>query len=100
MPNNYHKPRKRFGQNFLHDQHVIQKIVNAIAPKQGERLVEIGPGQGALTKELLPLIGKMEAVELDRDLIEPLQQICAPLGQLTIHSADALKFDFWMSSVV
>ena len=89
-----HKPRKRFGQNFLHDQHVIQKIVNAIAPKQGERLVEIGPGQGALTKELLPLIGQMEAVELDRDLIEPLQQTCAPLGQLTIHSADALKFDF------
>ena len=89
-----HKPRKRFGQNFLHDQNVIQRIVNAIAPKQGERIVEIGPGQGALTKELLSLIEKMDAVELDRVLIEPLQQTCAPLGQLTIHAADALKFDF------
>lgn len=89
-----HKPRKRFGQNFLHDENVIQRIVNAIAPQQGEHLVEIGPGQGALTKQLLPLVGKMDAIELDRDLLEPLQQTCASLGQLIIHSADALKFDF------
>lgn len=89
-----HKPRKRFGQNFLHDQNVIQRIVNAIAPRKGDHIVEIGPGQGALTKQLLPLIGQMDAVELDRDLLEPLQESCAPLGQLTIHPADALKFDF------
>lgn len=89
-----HTPRKRFGQNFLHDQNVIQRIVNAISPGQGEHLVEIGPGQGALTRQLLPLVGKMDAIELDRDLIEPLKQSCAALGQLTIHSADALKFDF------
>ena len=89
-----HKPRKRFGQNFLHDQNVIQRIVNAIDPRQGERIVEIGPGQGALTKEVLSLSGKMDAVELDRDLLEPLQETCAPLGQLTVHAADALKFNF------
>lgn len=89
-----HKPRKRFGQNFLHDQNVIQRIVNAIAPQQGDHIVEIGPGQGALTSQLLPVVGSMDAVELDRDLLEPLQQTCASLGQLTIHSADALKFDF------
>lgn len=89
-----HKPRKRFGQNFLHDQNVIQRIVNAIAPKQGEYVVEIGPGQGALTRELLPLVKEMDAVELDRDLLEPLRETCAPLGQLNIHAADALKFDF------
>lgn len=89
-----HRPRKRFGQNFLHDPGVIQRIVNAINPRPGDHLVEIGPGQGALTTQLLPLIDSMDAVELDRDLIEPLQGKCAPLGQLRLHAADALKFDY------
>jgi len=89
-----HRPRKRFGQNFLHDQGVIQRIIHAIHPQQGERIVEIGPGQGALTTQLLPFIGSMDAVELDRDLLEPLQEKCAPLGQLNLHAADALKFDY------
>lgn len=89
-----HRPRKRFGQNFLHDPAIIQRIVNAIHPRPGERIVEIGPGQGALTTQILPLIGTMDAVELDRDLLEPLQEKCAPLGQLNLHAADALKFDY------
>ncbi len=89
-----HKARKRFGQNFLHDSGVISRIVHAIAPREGEHLVEIGPGRGAITKELLRAAGKLEAVELDRDLIQPLAEMCANLGALHIFSADALKFDF------
>ncbi len=88
-----HRARKRFGQNFLHDPSVIQKIVNSISPKPDEHLVEIGPGQGAITKELLRAAGSMDAVELDRDLIEPLAKMCGDIGELRIHSADILKFD-------
>ncbi len=89
-----HKARKRFGQNFLHDPGVIRHIVSSIAPRPDDRLVEIGPGQGAITKELLRVVGRMDAVELDRDLIEPLARMCGDLGELHIHCADALKFDF------
>ena len=89
-----HKARKRFGQNFLHDDGVIQNIVNAIYPRKGERMVEIGPGLGALTSQLLPLLGKIEVVELDRDVIPHLQRACEGLGELHITQADALKFDF------
>lgn len=86
-------PRKRFGQNFLQDQGVIDRIIAAISPSPGESLVEIGPGRGAITRALLRAVGQLDAVELDRDLIEPLARTCAPLGQLTIHKADALTFD-------
>ena len=89
-----HRPRKRFGQHFLHDPGVIARIVAAIAPKPGERLVEIGPGLGALTTALLPAVGHLDVVELDRDLPEPLAARCAGLGELRIHAADALEFDF------
>jgi len=89
-----HRPRKRFGQHFLKDFYVVQRIVTAIAPRPGEHLVEIGPGMGVLTQELLPLVGKLDAVELDRDLIPKLKAVCLPLGALTIHSADALRFEF------
>jgi 16S rRNA (adenine1518-N6/adenine1519-N6)-dimethyltransferase len=89
-----HRPRKRFGQNFLHDPGIIQRIVNAINPRPGDNLVEIGPGQGALTLEILPLIEKMHAIELDRDLIQPLAERCASVGELVIHNQDALKFNF------
>ena len=64
-----HVARKRFGQNFLHERGVIDKIVRAIAPKDGERIIEIGPGQGALTWPLLEQIKSLTAIELDRDLI-------------------------------
>ncbi|MEW7983217.1 MAG: 16S rRNA (adenine(1518)-N(6)/adenine(1519)-N(6))-dimethyltransferase RsmA [gamma proteobacterium symbiont of Phacoides pectinatus] len=89
-----HRPRKRFGQNFLHDPGVIARIVSNIAPRPGDNLVEIGPGQGAITVQLLRAAGSMSAVELDRDLIEPLTRLYADLGQLEIYSADALRFDF------
>ena len=89
-----HKPRKRFGQNFLHDKMVIQRIVNSINPRQGDHIVEIGPGEGALTELVLDKIGAMDVVELDRDLI-PLLKIRFVLNDgLNIHQADALKFNF------
>ena len=89
-----HKARKRFGQNFLHDKMIIQKIVNSINPRQGDRIVEIGPGEGALTELVLDKIGTMDVVELDRDLI-PLLKIRFVMNDgLTIHQADALKFEF------
>ncbi len=89
-----HRPRKRFGQNFLHDPGVINRIVAAIRPRAGEQLVEIGPGQGAITLPLLKATGTLTAIELDRDLIEPLQNLCRTTGELTVHNADALRFDF------
>lgn len=89
-----HRPRKRFGQHFLHDPQIIARIVAAIRPKPGEPLVEIGPGLGALTGPLLQAAGTLDVVELDRDLLEPLRARCAGLGTLRIHQADALTFDF------
>jgi 16S rRNA (adenine1518-N6/adenine1519-N6)-dimethyltransferase len=88
-----HQPRKRFGQNFLHDLSVISKLSRAINAKPSDNMVEIGPGQGALTEPLLQTLNHLNAVELDRDLIPLLQSKFTP-EQLTIHSADALKFDF------
>ena len=89
-----HKPRKRFGQNFLHDKMVIQRIVNSINPRMGEHIVEIGPGEGALTELVLDKIGIMDVVELDRDLIPLLKIRFVTQEGLTIHQADALKFEF------
>ncbi len=89
-----HRPRKRFGQNFLHDAQVVARIAAAIDPRPGEHLVEIGPGLGALTEILLPQVGEMDVIELDRDLIPRLSRHCGGLGELRIHAADALAFDF------
>jgi 16S rRNA (adenine1518-N6/adenine1519-N6)-dimethyltransferase len=86
-----HSPRKRFGQNFLRDQAVIQRIIAAFAPAPGQSVVEIGPGLGALTAPLLEILGEMDAVELDRDLILRLQQ---RFPRLRLHQGDALRFDF------
>ena len=91
---NQHRAKKRFGQNFLHDDAVILRIINAIGPRKGDNVVEIGPGQGALTTRLLDELGEMNAVELDRDLLSILERNCAPHGALKIHNVDALKFDF------
>ena len=88
------KPRKRFGQNFLQDKNIILKIIEAIAPKKTDHIVEIGPGLGALTVQLLPVLKTMDVIELDRDLIPKLQTACRNLGKLNIHQADALQFDF------
>ena len=89
-----HVARKRFGQHFLHDKQIIQRLVDVIAPKSGQHLVEIGPGQGALTVPILKLIGEIEVVELDRDLIPALQLRCGDKGHLIVHQGDALAFDF------
>jgi 16S rRNA (adenine1518-N6/adenine1519-N6)-dimethyltransferase len=89
-----HRARKRFGQNFLHDESVIEHIIASINPQAGERLVEIGPGLGALTGRLLEAAGRLDVVELDRDLIPKLAVKFASTGELLIHEADALKFDF------
>jgi 16S rRNA (adenine1518-N6/adenine1519-N6)-dimethyltransferase len=94
MENSAHIPRKRFGQNFLRDQRVIEKIVALIAPQAGQVLVEIGPGQGAMTIPLLRALGQMSAIELDRDLIGPLGTMAQGVGRLEIISADALTVDF------
>jgi 16S rRNA (adenine1518-N6/adenine1519-N6)-dimethyltransferase len=88
-----HAPRKRFGQNFLVSPGIIRKIVDAIAPQPGDRMVEIGPGLGALTEPLLTRLDHLQVVEIDRDLIARLGQRFAP-ERLTIHAGDALVFDF------
>ncbi len=92
--NSQHRARKRFGQHFLHDDGVIRRILHALAPEAGQALVEIGPGLGALTLPLLQRVGTLQAVELDRDVIPLLREQCAALGDLRLHSADALSFDF------
>ena len=93
MRSSSHRPRKRFGQHFLHDRQVLAQIVDAIAPAAGDVLVEIGPGEGALTRLLLERVDRLDAIEIDRDLAERLRTEF-PLGQLTVHCADALRFDF------
>jgi 16S rRNA (adenine1518-N6/adenine1519-N6)-dimethyltransferase len=88
------RPRKRFGQHFLHDPGVIARIVAAIDPRPGERLIEIGPGRGAITLPLLERVQRLEAIELDRDLIPRLLEQARGHGELVIHAGDALVFDF------
>jgi len=93
-----HRARKRFGQNFLSDEGIIQRIIQSINPKKGERLIEIGPGLGALTCPILDIIGEMDVIELDRDIIPKLQLNCGldntQQGRLRVHNKDVLKFDF------
>ncbi len=89
-----HRPRKRFGQNFLKDQGVVNRIVRAIGPAPGEHLVEIGPGQGALTDQLMASGCRLDVVELDRDLVPALLASHGLNPLFTLHSADALTFDF------
>ena len=93
-PANGHRARKRFGQNFLHDTGVIRRIIAAIHPQATDNMVEIGPGKGALTSLLLERLDQLQVVELDRDLIPLLEQQFPNPEKLTIHQADALKFDF------
>ncbi len=87
-----HRPRKRFGQHFLHDNVVIARIIGNFDPRPDEIIVEIGPGKGALTGALLQRVASLHAVELDRDLVAYLQT-AFPRG-LSVHQADALKVDF------
>jgi 16S rRNA (adenine1518-N6/adenine1519-N6)-dimethyltransferase len=96
------QPKKRFGQHFLHDRGIVQRILDAFDPQPGETLVEIGPGPGALTRPLLERCTTLHVVELDRDLAAHLRadsdhwlpaRSTSP-AQLVVHEADALKFDF------
>jgi len=89
-----HIPRKRFGQNFLHDHTIIYNIISSIQAKPSQHWVEIGPGQGALTEPLLNEGVRLEVVELDRDLVVLLREKFRQYPNLQIHSADALRFDF------
>ncbi len=89
-----HRARKRFGQHFLHDRHVIERIIDAFQPQSGDRIVEIGPGRGALTGRLLAAAGRLDVIELDRDLVAQLPAKFAGQGEITVHSSDALRFDF------
>jgi 16S rRNA (adenine1518-N6/adenine1519-N6)-dimethyltransferase len=89
-----HQARKRFGQNFLQDQGIIDDILAAISPLEDDHMVEIGPGQGAITAPLVDSGAKVDVVELDRDLIPILERKFTGKSNLTIHAADALNFDF------
>lgn len=89
-----HKARKRFGQNFLTDDSVIEGIVRAIAPKEGDNLLEIGPGLGAITEPVAELTDLLKVVELDKDLAERLTTHPFIGKKLKIYQADALQFDF------
>jgi 16S rRNA (adenine1518-N6/adenine1519-N6)-dimethyltransferase len=88
-----HRARKRFGQHFLHDEHIIELILRAINPQPGDNLVEIGPGQGALTYPLLQRCKDLIAIELDRDLVPVLQRESKAYGNLEVINADILEFD-------
>ncbi len=88
-----HRARKRFGQNFLHDQHIIDRIIREVAPKKDDHLLEIGPGQGALTEQLAESGARLDLIELDRDLAEHLCKQFRDHSNVHIHQQDVLKFD-------
>lgn len=88
-----HIPRKRFAQHFLIDEAVVADIVAAIGPQPGDRMVEIGPGLGALTRPLLARLDHLHVVEIDRDIVARLR-LAFPAERLTIHEGDALEYDF------
>lgn len=88
------RPKKSFGQHFLHEKRYIERIVSAIHPRAEDFVVEIGPGEGALTLPLLSAAGRLTAIELDTDLIPDLQARAAGVGDLSVIHADVLKVDF------
>jgi 16S rRNA (adenine1518-N6/adenine1519-N6)-dimethyltransferase len=89
-----HRARKRFGQHFLRDPGVIDAIVRAVAAQRSDTIVEIGPGQGAITKSLAARAGVLHAIELDRDLAARLRIEFEDDPRVMIHEADALGFDY------
>jgi 16S rRNA (adenine1518-N6/adenine1519-N6)-dimethyltransferase len=89
-----HVTRKRFGQHFLHDANIISRIVQAVAPMPDQRIVEIGPGEGAITLPLLRKAGKLTVIELDRDLVPRIAAMTAGIGEVEIINADVLNVDF------
>lgn len=89
-----HRAKKRFGQNFLHDSSIIDRIVSSIRVKKADNIIEIGPGLGAITKQILPVTESITVIELDRDIIPKLRFNCDGLGELNILQQDALKVDY------
>jgi 16S rRNA (adenine1518-N6/adenine1519-N6)-dimethyltransferase len=87
------RPRKRFGQHFLHDPGVLQRIVEAVNPATDDAVIEIGPGEGALTRPLLARLQRLTAIEIDRDLATALAQ-AFPAERLALVNADILEHDF------
>ena len=87
MPSSLHRPRKRFGQHFLHDPRVLAHIVDELSPSETDHVVEIGPGEGALTHRLIDRVGELEVIEIDRDLAARLEGVKG-------YQADALEFDY------
>lgn len=92
--NREHQPRKRFGQHFLVDPATIAEIVAAIQPRESETIVEVGPGQGAISGPLAKRAGNFHAIELDRDLAAELRKQFSSQANVTIHEGDVLEFDF------
>lgn len=88
-----HQAKKRFGQNFLTDQAIINSLITAINPRPDDLMVEIGPGLGAMTQPLIKQLDHLHVVEIDRDIIQWMQGFY-PAGKITIHNSDVLKFDF------
>ena len=88
------RPRKRFGQHFLIDDSVAERVAQAIDPRPDERIVEIGPGKGALTLPLLTRVGQLDVVEIDWDLAARLEEKCRGRGELKVLRQDALRLDF------
>jgi len=86
-----HQARKRFGQNFLHDQRVIDRIISCISPQSSDLLIEIGPGQAALTKPLIKSGAELHLLEIDRDLVSKLETQFADTPNVSIHAGDALR---------
>jgi 16S rRNA (adenine1518-N6/adenine1519-N6)-dimethyltransferase len=89
-----HKARKRFGQNFLIDEEIIQRIIDAIHPRPGELIIEIGPGQAALSGPLLEAGVNLHLIEIDRDLAAVLQRQLGGSSSMRLHQGDALRTDF------
>ncbi|NIQ15607.1 MAG: 16S rRNA (adenine(1518)-N(6)/adenine(1519)-N(6))-dimethyltransferase, partial [Candidatus Dadabacteria bacterium] len=90
----YHRAKKHFGQHFLHDQYVIDQIVTIFDPKPDEKIIEIGPGKGALTIPLLQKHHELDVIEIDRELASAISDKCKNVGSLKVHCVDVLNFDF------
>lgn len=88
------RAKKSLGQNFLIDEAVVSRIIGAVAPREGETLIEVGPGRGALTARLVRAAGRLVAVEFDRDLIPVLQERFSLHHNFTLVHTDALNLDF------
>lgn len=94
MTNSNHQAKKRFGQNFLVDGNIINRIIRAVNPQAGEHLVEVGPGLGALTTQLVDKSCQLDVVEIDRDLAAKLREQYADTSDFQLHLIDALKVDY------